>query len=637
MADAPPDRRQIALLAGALAAGAALRLAFLHDLRDAILFQQPVLDALEYLLMARRILEGHLLWDQVTIHSPLYAYLLAGLLALFRDDLGVLRAAQAIGAGAGTTLLVWAIARRCAGGVAAGVSAWLAATLWPLVYQDSEILVESVVVLLNAGALYALLRAGGRPAWLALGGLLLGLSTITRPNAAAFVPVAALWAARQEVRSRVEESNRPLRRRGREKKPGSRRLRTGAAAGAIAAVLLGAAIPVVPVLLRNRAVSGAWILQTNGGLNFYIGNRPGADGTPNVRAGRPWAQLVAMASSRGISEPAAQDAFYRGMTLRWWREEPGRALALFGKKVFLFWNAYETRSSLDVYYFRRLSPALSLPWPGFGAAAPLALLGAGIALFRRRPETDLLLLYAATYTLATAIFAVSGRYRIPIVPAVVPLAGIGAADLIDRLRSGSPRRVIVPAAALLLLAAAVRWTPAGVIVRDNAEERYNEGTRLMEVGRLPEAERAFRDAWAQRKDDGRVANNLGALLLRTGRSTEGLGWLRTAVRLYPEVPEAWANLGAAATVTGRPVEAERAYRESLRVDPNRGATHLGFGLWLLSTGDRDGAAREFGEAQRLGAALPREAIGLLGERETPGGPLGIPPGAPPSGPPGSPP
>jgi len=629
MANAPPDRRQIALLAGALVSGAALRLAFLHDLRDAILFQHPVLDAHEYLLMARRILEGHLLWDQVTIHSPLYAYLLAGLLAFFRDDLGVLRAAQAIGAGAGTTLLVWAIARRCAGGVAAGVSAWLAATLWPLVFHDSEILVESIVVLLNAGALYALLRAGGRPAWLALGGLLLGLSTITRPNAAAFVPVAALWAARQEGRSRVEESNRSPRRRGREKKPGSRRLRKGAAAGAIAAVLLGAAIPVVPVLLRNRAVSGAWVLQTNGGLNFYIGNRPGADGTPNVRPGRPWAQLVAMASSRGITEPAAQDAFYRGMALRWWREEPGRALALFGKKVFLFWNAYETRSSLDIYYFRRLSPALSLPWPGFGAAAPLALLGAGITLFRRRPETDLLLLYAVTYTLATAIFAVSGRYRIPIVPAAVPLAGIGAADLIDRLRSARPRRAIVSAAALLLLAAAAGWTPAGVIVRDHAEERYNEGTRLMQVGRLPEAERAFREAWAERQDDGRIANNLGAVLLRTGRAPEGLEWLRSAARLYPELPEYWANLGVAAMITGHGKESEKAYRESLRLDPSRGATHVSFGLLLLGIGDRDGAAREFAEARRLGAALPREAIGLLGERETPGAPSGDLRGSPP--------
>jgi Flp pilus assembly protein TadD len=365
------------------------------------------------------------------------------------------------------------------------------------------------------------------------------------------------------------------------------------------------------VLLRNHAVSGLWILQTNGGLNFYMGNYPGADGTPNIHAGRPWARLVAMAPERGIVSPPDQDAFYRGLALTWMREEPGRALALFARKLFLFWNAYETRPSLDVHYFRRLSPALSLPWPGFGILAPLALVGAGVALGRRRPETDLLLLYALVYTFATAAFMVSSRYRIPIVPAALPLAGIAVEDLARRLRRGNRRRAIIPAAALIVLAMAVRWTPADLPVRDHAEERFNEGTRFMEMGRLTEAERAFRRAWAERQDDGRIAGNLGALLVRTGRAPEGLVWLRTAARLYPELAEVWGNLGTAAMIAGHPEESEKAYRESLRIDPNGGPTRLGFGFLLLSRGDRDGAAREFAEARRLGATLPPEAAAVL--------------------------
>lgn len=597
-----PDRLEITVLLGALAAGIALRLAFLHDLRHAVLFQQPVIDSLEYLLMARRIREGHLLWDEVTIHSPLYAYWLAGLLHLFRDNLDHLRAAQATAVGAGTTLFVWSMARRCAGPLAGGVSAWLAATLWPLVYHDAEILVEPLAIVLNAGALWVLMVARGRPAVLALAGLLLGLSTITRPNAAAFVPIAALWAGWQARASRGEEGPRAAGR------PPSRRARAPVAA---AVVILGAALAVLPVLLRNHAISGAWILQTNSGLSFHEGNRPGADGTPNVRPGRPWALLTAMAPARGLTSPAAQDAFYRGLSLRWWREAPDRAFALFVKKVFLFWNAYETRPSLDVYYFRSQSPTLSLPWPGFGTLAPLALLGAGVVLLRRRPETDLLLLYALVYTFATAAFMVSSRYRIPIVPAALPLAGVGVADLVHRLRSGNARRALAPMMVLIALAVAVRWTPSDLLVRDNAEEHYNEGTRFMEIGRFPEAERAFRRAWVERQDDGRVASNLGALLVRTGRAPEGLGWLRNAVRLYPELPEVWANLGMAALLTGHPEESEKAYRESLRIDPDVGAARLGFGFLLLARGDRDGAAREFVEARRLGTTLPPEAMAVM--------------------------
>ncbi len=592
VAHGSPGWRELAVLLAALVAGAALRLAFIHDLRAAVLFQQPVLDSLEYLLMARRIREGHLLWEEVTIHSPLYAYWLAGLLEVFRDNLDRLRAAQAIVVGGATTLLVWSMARRCAGPLAAGVSAWLAATLWPLVYHDAELLVESLAIVLNAAALCALMSARGRPAVLALAGLLLGLSIVTRPNAAAFVPVAAFWAAWQAGALR----------------PG--RVWTPRAAAA-AALIAGAAVVVTPVLLRNHTLSGEWLLQTNGGLNFYMGNYPGADGTPNIHAGRPWALLVAMAPGRGIRSPAAQDAFYRGLALRWMREEPGRAAALFGRKVFLFWNAYETRPSLDVYYFRGLSPALSLPWPGFGTLAPLALWGAAVALLRRRPETDLLLLYALVYTLAGAAFMVSSRYRIPIVPAALPLAGIAVRDLIERVRSGGARRAVGPAAAVAALAVAVHWTPADVRVGDNAEEHYNEGTRLLEAGRLGEAERVFREAWAQRQEDGRIASNLGVLLLRTGRAPEGLVWLRRGAQKYPEQAEIWGNLGSAALVTGHDAESERAYRESLRLDPNRGATRLGFGFLLLARGDRDGAAREFALARRLGTTLPPEALAVL--------------------------
>jgi Flp pilus assembly protein TadD len=373
------------------------------------------------------------------------------------------------------------------------------------------------------------------------------------------------------------------------------------------------------VLLRNHAISGAWVLQANAGLNFYIGNSPMANGAPNVQAGRPWAKLVNMARARGLTGPAEQDAFYRGEALRWWREAPGAALGLFAKKIYLVWSAHETRPNLDLHYFRALSPALSLPWPGFGTLAPLALLGAGLALIRPRRETFLLVIYAAVYTLATAAFVVSSRYRLPLVSAAIPLAGIAAADLAARLRDRAWRGALVRAAALAALAIAVRPVPADVRVRDHAEERYNEGTVLLGLGRNREAEAVFRAAWAERQDDGRIANNLGALLVRTGRAGEAVGWLRGAVRLYPEVPDAWSNLGAALALTGNLEEAKRAYRESLKIDPDRAGARLALGSILLHQGDRAGARRELEAARALGAELPPAEREALGAGEAPPG------------------
>jgi Flp pilus assembly protein TadD len=547
-------------------------------------------------MWAREIQAGRLLWEQVTIHSPLYSFFLAGLLSISDDGLGFVRTAQALLLGLGSCGVLWALARVCARRLPALVAATLAATLWPLVYHDGEILVESLVLLLNALALLTLIHARTRPGWLALGGALLGLSTVARPNAVVFVPVAALWAAW------------PVRR------PGSgagAKARWRAAALRFAAVSIVAALVTFPVVARNHAISGAWMAQANGWLNFYIGNNADADGTPNVRPGRPWGKLLALAGSRGIADPAARDDFYRGLAFRWWREEPARAAALIARKIGLFWSSYEVRASQDIYFLRRLSPSLSLPWPGFGVLAPLALLGAAAALRRRSRERDLLLLYVATYTLATAAFVVSGRYRLPVAAAAIPLAGFAVSSLVEALRKGPHRLAAGGLVLLLVLALAVRQVPDDVIVRDNADERYNLGTILLKMERYDDAEAVLRAAWEERKDDGRIPVNLGIVLLRTGRAAESLPLLQQAVALYPESPEAWSALGVAAASTGQARQAERAYRNSLALAPDRAKTHLGYGLFLLRQGERSAAADHLMAARRLGAVLPPHAEAAL--------------------------
>ena len=54
----------------------------------------------------------------------------------------------------------------------------------------------------------------------------------------------------------------------------------GARAKLLGALVLGGALVILPVTLRNRVVAGEWVLVTDsGGLNLYIGNGRGAIGT----------------------------------------------------------------------------------------------------------------------------------------------------------------------------------------------------------------------------------------------------------------------------------------------------------------------------------------------------------------------
>ncbi|MDP3939288.1 MAG: tetratricopeptide repeat protein [Deltaproteobacteria bacterium] len=588
LVDAPLARWERWFLLAALSLGAALRLAFLWEFRASPFFDFPVLDSLEYLMWAREIQGGQLLWDHVHIHSPLYPYVLSALLSVSGDSLAFVRVVQALGVGLGSCVVYWAIARRCAGPVAGAVAVAIGATLWPLVYQDSEILVESLVLLLNGGALLSLIHARGRSGWLLAAGLLLGLSAAARPNAAAFVPLAALWAAW-----------------GKDGGPARRRILRFALVG------LGAALVIVPIVARNHAVSGAWVAQANTWLAFYEGNNPEADGTANMRGGRPWQRFATLAEREGITTVEGKDRYYRGRALDWWRDRPADALRLLGKKIYLVWCAYETRTSLNTYYFRDLSRVLSLPWPGFGLLTPLALLGVLASALRRRRETTLLVVYAFTYTLATAAFMAGGRYRIPIAAAAIPLAGVGVAWLVEAARGGRRGLAAAGIAGVLLLVTAFRFVPADVVIREYGDERYNLGTILMALGRTDEAEAALRKARIDRPVDGRIPNNLGVIMLKTGRVPESLPLFRDAVRLYPELAEAWSNLGTAAAATGLPDEARRAYETSLGLASENGMTHLAYGLFLYDQGNADAGRAHIAMAQGFGAPLTPKARAIL--------------------------
>ena len=85
------------------------------------------------------------------------------------------------------------------------------------------------------------------------------MTALTVASVLLFVPVALLWARRQ-------------------------------ARAPVGALILGFALVIAPVTLRNRVVGGEWVpISYNAGINFYLGNNPDYDRTTNIRPGRDWA------------------------------------------------------------------------------------------------------------------------------------------------------------------------------------------------------------------------------------------------------------------------------------------------------------------------------------------------------------
>ncbi|HYU31567.1 MAG TPA: glycosyltransferase family 39 protein, partial [Thermoanaerobaculia bacterium] len=244
--------RSRAILLTILAVALALRLAHWWAVRDEPFFAQLAMDSQEYDRWAQEIAGGDWLGSQVFFQAPLYPYLLAVVYKLAGRSLDAVYLLQIAAAVAG----IWALyraARRMAAERVGLVAAGLAAVYGPFLFYDVQLLKESLAVAVTSFLLWAL--AGRR--WLAAG-ILLGVLALLRENALLLVPflLPLAWS-----RERPGKSPAGL-------------LKDGGA------LVAGLVLALAPVALRNGLVGGDFLPTTfQGGVNFWIGNNPEADGT----------------------------------------------------------------------------------------------------------------------------------------------------------------------------------------------------------------------------------------------------------------------------------------------------------------------------------------------------------------------
>lgn len=101
----------------------------------------------------------------------------------------------------------------------------------------------------------------------------------------------------------------------------------------------------------------------------------------------------------------------------------------------------------------------------------------------------------------------------------------------------------------------------------NAEAHNNHGVMLQRLGRLQDAEDAFREALALRDDYLEARYNLALVLHATHRLPEAEAEYRRALTIHPAHAESHHNLGNVLKILGRLQEAEIAYRQALAIRP----------------------------------------------------------------------
>jgi tetratricopeptide (TPR) repeat protein len=608
--DATPPRWLLpAIVLGAFA----LRVVALVQLRGTPLWDSLGLDAAYYLETARRIVAGNWLGDEVFFMGPLYPYLLALVGGLSGFSLEAIRLVQ-VALGSIATLLLFEIGRRVADLRTATIAAVGLACYPMALYYDNHLLMTGLVLALLLVVLLDLLRLGEspRPRRLVRSGALLGIAALSRASLLLLLPGILLWLWLDGP--------------GPAPRGAGHRPRDGRRGRRLLAYVAGVGLVLIVTLARNLVVGGDPVLVTsNGGLNLYIGNNPLGRGTYLPLAGvaraagvpasvdiswmieDPTGSAIAEAATGRRLRPSEVSRFYVDRTIDYVTAQPGRALAILGRKLLLFWNGTEIAQIEDPELYRELLPILRWPLPGFGIVAPLALAGMVIA-WRRRRRLLLLYLTVLLYTLSIVLFFVTSRYRAPLVPVLLVFAAIAAGWLVDTARTawsrrraaavrGPARRRLAVAAAGLLAAAVV--VHLDLVHIDRAAAQISLGIAYIEDGRHAEAIAAFERAVEAEPGDVTARYNLAAAHLEAGDPAAAREAFLEALRLDPRSAVALGGLARAEAQLGHDAQAARALREATRLAPSRADLWLELGQLELGAGRRDSAIAALDHATRV--------------------------------------
>lgn len=558
-------------------------LTFTLAVKCVVLFQlhrhpllQPVgeMDSAYYVQLAQQVASGDVfLGSNAFFISPLYIYFLALVFFVFGPSLLAAKVIQIL-LGAVAVGLIYYTTRIWFHPRAAWMAAVVAAGTGLFTFYEVVLLQASIDPFLTALELFLVSRAVSRERGsdFIFAGLALGLHALNRPNVLIYAGVLVLLI------------------------PLVKRSRLGIRQAIL--VACGSALAIAPVTLRNTLATGELILiSSHGGLNFYMGNRAGADGTYQAIPGITANVLGQAQEAKSVAESALGHAVSTGEVSRyfyqqawqWIADHPWDATALFAKKAAYLLNATPlTLNYSYAYYSRDESTLLRALIVGPWCLIPLGLVGLFLLPREGNPGGYWSwALFVPIYALSVVAFFVSSRYRLPL---LVPLcAGAGATIhfVAEKVREKKYRELLGPAVAFILLGVAVNWN----LGLDDA--RWGEQTAMVmyaiEKGREEEARALFERLEPHHPQPGALHFMVGKAYQARSRNDVAIDHFERALGIDTGEPEIQLSLGQALIESGRPDQAIAPLRAAHEAKIASDLSAFYLAQALAKTGQRDEA------------------------------------------------
>lgn len=144
----------------------------------------------------------------------------------------------------------------------------------------------------------------------------------------------------------------------------------------------------------------------------------------------------------------------------------------------------------------------------------------------------------------------------------------------------------------------------GLPPRAPVSELLQEGLRLHQSGRGPEAAGYYQRVLDREPAQPAANHLLGVVRLQQGRHDEAIRLIRRAIAAHASDPQYHMNLGVALNGSGKPAEAAEAFRHALALNPNLAGAHSNLGMALRVLGNLDEAAAAYRTATSLAPSEP---------------------------------
>ena len=591
-----PDRRTALFIAFILLAGAAARILYLMDFASLPLMDHPAgPDIGEYCEEAAALLHGGTLPAQDQIHAPLYPVFLAFLMWITGKNFFLIRLLQSLLC-LGSGLLYFPFLKANDAGPKKYIPhlfLLLYAFYPPFLIWQCDFYSENLLFPLFGCTLFLLRHAKARPPGkrtlrlFAAAGAASACAALAHPLSLAFTAGAALYLF---FRSPVS---------------GERRKEAVFFALAAGAVLLPCAA------IRSFQAGKPVLIQQHSSFNFYLGNHEKATGTCCIPPGDRWNRIHAEASGA----PDGSDRYFARESLRFITGSPLRWLKLMGRKLILPFYRGELTTWSDVTCLGLLRLHRIAAWCFPLIALPgLAAFFLSLADAEYRKKYDLFLVLGISSFLMQVLLLTSGRYRMPLVLALMASAPWFFLSLPAYVRGGTKQflRVLCALSGAALIVFLPVHTPDEQQERDTAQ--FILACAYHTAHRDAEALRHLA-AVSGRGADSEIWNLLGTIELENGKLAEAEQAFLKAEACYADHPATEINLGRIAELKGDDAEALRRYTAAERGSTPRIAAHAAFnsGVILQKAGRIEEAEKQYVKAVNMDplSARPLRNLAIL--------------------------